>query len=167
MLKIVKVGLHLRSLAFMSACLVAGCGAGDAPDLAKVTGTVTRGGKPVADLLVHFVPDSGRPSWGLTDAQGRFRLYYTPEQDGARLAEHRVYVVFNQAQPQSFAGTGEVGPDMHETVDEPSSPQGKPQQLELSAEERRAIIQKYGDLKNTPLRFKIEKNGQAVQIQLD
>lgn len=162
---------HVRTVALAGACLLAGCGRGDAPALAKVTGTVRRGGKPVADLQVNFIPNSGRPSWGLTDAKGRFKLYYTPEEDGAVLGEHRVFVAFNQAQPQSFAGdgkkTGKEGPDLHETVDEPNSPQATAAQTELSEADRLAIKEKYGSPKNSPLRFKIEKSGETVEIDLD
>ena len=171
MIESVKVSLHWRSLALVSACLLAGCGRGDCPELAKVTGTVTRSGKPVPDLLVHFIPDDGRPSWGLTDAQGRFKLYYTPEEDGARLGEHTVYVAFNQAQPHSFAGTGEAPrekvPDVYETVDESTPSQAKPEPSELSAEDRRDIIEKYGDPTKTRLRVTIEKSRQSVEISLD
>jgi hypothetical protein len=50
----------------------AGCGDPDAPEIARVTGTVTRGGKPVPNLVVNFMPAEGRPSWGITDDRGRY-----------------------------------------------------------------------------------------------
>ncbi len=170
----------MRSLVARPICLgfiivtlsfFAGCGRGDAPDWARVTGTVTRGGKPVGDLIVNFVPDEGRPSWGLTDEQGRYKLYYTKEEDGARIGSHKVFVEFNQAQPASFAGDGQVhpneGPDMHETLTEPGAPPPSPLKNNLTQDETKTIISKYGNLQTTPLRFEVAKDGQVVDIILD
>lgn len=161
---------HSRSLVFVGVCLLPGC-AGGGPDLAKVTGTVTRGGKPVPNLLVHFVPDNGRPSWGLTDSNGRYKLYYTQEEDGARFGQHRVYVQLNQAQPQSFAGTGsahvEKGPDLHETVDEEATTPPKSVKTELSPEELSSVIEKYGNLEKSALSVTITKSGQVIDLKLD
>ena len=44
------------------AVALAGCDAG--PHVVRVKGTVTRQGKPVPNVTVHFVPESGRAMVG-------------------------------------------------------------------------------------------------------
>src|SRR5438309_7820579 len=53
------------------------------PKVVNITGTVTHAGKPLAKVMVYFTPDTGRPSFGLTNEQGRFQgLYYTNSKSG-------------------------------------------------------------------------------------
>lgn len=68
-----------------------GCGRapGTAPT-ARVTGTVTFQGKPVEGVNVAFVPVSGRPAAGVTDASGNFTLSTFATGDGAVLGLHKV-----------------------------------------------------------------------------
>jgi hypothetical protein len=68
-----------------------GCGAqpGTAPT-AKVSGTVTYQGKPIEGVNVAFVPTSGRPASGITDASGHFTLSTFGTGDGAVLGSHKV-----------------------------------------------------------------------------
>src|SRR5437588_12261353 len=70
---------------------VPGCGP-SGPQIMRVSGTVTRGGKPVEKLVVNFWPDHGRPSWGLTDREGRYTLHYDRDRDGAVPGLHKVWV---------------------------------------------------------------------------
>lgn len=87
-------------LAGMLAC--SGCGDGG-PEVVPVTGVVTRGGKPVPNLFLSFEPDSGRPSWGITDAKGEFALEYTREEKGAKVGKHRVWVRYEPPRPKDPA----------------------------------------------------------------
>jgi hypothetical protein len=65
--------------------LLAGCGQ-TAPRV-KVSGVVRREGRPLADVLVTFLPDSkntsGGRAVGVTDAEGRFHLRGENQQEGA------------------------------------------------------------------------------------
>ena len=70
---------------------LAGCGKGDYPEMARVTGTVTYKGKPVPNMMVNFMPKSGRPSWGKTDAAGKFEMIYDADYKGAKIGHHKVY----------------------------------------------------------------------------
>jgi hypothetical protein len=62
-----------------------------------VEGTVRRQGKPLANVLVTFVPDldqktSGVRASGHTDADGRYRLRGDDKQPGVGVGNHRVVV---------------------------------------------------------------------------
>ncbi len=132
------------ALAFSAA--MAGCGPGG-PKIVKVTGRVTRGGQPIKDLTLNFEPASGRPSWGLTDADGRFTLHYSREQDGACVGEHKVWVVFDP---------------------KPADPNAEMARLEGRVQlpqDVQAIVEKYGRGKS-PLVFNIQK-AEDLDIKLD
>jgi hypothetical protein len=75
---------YTRNAAMLVAMAIAGC-APSAGDVANVSGTVTLDGNPLADARVFFQPAEGRPSFGRTDAQGGYRLLYTPGALGARI----------------------------------------------------------------------------------
>ena len=85
---------------FLPVCVLAvvlsvhsGCGYRSSDiDLADVSGTVTLDGKPLANVLLTFVPDTGRSSFGTTDAAGFYQLKYTGDTDGAVLGEHKVVI---------------------------------------------------------------------------
>ena len=69
-----------------------GCGS-SGPELGSVTGTVTLGGKPLADALVQFQPEKdGSPSTARTDAEGHYELMYLADTKGALLGKHKVIV---------------------------------------------------------------------------
>jgi hypothetical protein len=69
--------------------LTNGCGRSD---VVPVKGIATRGGQPVANVVLWFTPTDGRPSWALTDSEGKFELDYSREYKGAKVATHRVTV---------------------------------------------------------------------------
>lgn len=69
---------------------LAGCGGSG---MVKVTGTVLLDGAPVESAAVMFMPTSGRPAEGFTDAQGNFSLQTTDPNDGAEPGEYKVTVV--------------------------------------------------------------------------
>lgn len=82
----------------LSACLCAilfllqaGCGS-DGPELGYVEGTVKLDGKPLPNVVLTFQPQKARPSYGKTDAEGKYHLVYTDELDGAVLGSHIVSI---------------------------------------------------------------------------
>lgn len=123
---------------------VCGCGRGG-PTVVPISGTATRGGKPVANVELTFHPDSGRPSWANTDAAGKFRLSYSRDRDGAVQGRHRVTVRGRQpASPEEeFSGT----------IKHP---------LEV-----REIVARYGKLDETPLVIEITGSDNDLQVPLD
>jgi len=72
---------------------LAGCGgSSDTPPLGLVTGVVTMDGEPLAKAVVSFVPEKGRPSVAMTNADGKYDLIYVDKIHGALLGEHTVQI---------------------------------------------------------------------------
>ena len=134
-------------LASLVAVGIAGCG-DRGPKVVKISGTVTRGGQPVKDLKLNFIPEKGRTSWGFTDPQGHYTLHYTRDQDGACVGKHKVFVRYEPrpsdpgAEVEMMEGRFEIPPDV------------------------KAIEEKYGDEATTPLEFDIQKS-QTIDLKLD
>ena len=80
---------------------LAGCGDSN---VVTVSGTLTYKGQPVTNAIVHFSPEHGRPSYGETDAQGRFTLTYDPQTKGVERGKHRVWVQRSTFAEQSAPG---------------------------------------------------------------
>lgn len=74
---------------------LAGCGKSEYGETARVTGTVTYKGKPVPNMMVNFMPTAekgGRPSWGKTDASGKFEMVLDADNKGVVRGHHKVYI---------------------------------------------------------------------------
>ncbi len=72
--------------------LLGALGCSDGPDLVHVRGQVTHKGQPVQNLVLHFQPEHGRPSWAETDADGQFQLNYSRDFSGGLVGTHKVWV---------------------------------------------------------------------------
>lgn len=73
----------------------AGCGEespSDTPELGSVSGIVTMDGKPLANVVVTFEPESGKPSFGGTDAEGHYNLVYSKNESGAKIGLNTVRI---------------------------------------------------------------------------
>ncbi len=141
--------MHRKGLAFfIAAVLLAlsaiGCSRG--PDVVTIHGTVTRGGQPVKDLVLNFIPENGRPSWGYTDEKGYYELHYNRDRDGALLGKHRVFISFLPRDPEvQYAMTeGRL-----------KYPVGIPE-----------ILEKYGNPDTSPLEFDLSGSRQ-LDLTLD
>lgn len=131
------------SMLLLAVAFCSGCGS-DEPEIVRVTGTVTRGGKPVPGLIVHFQPEGGRPSWGQTDAQGHYDLDYDPQHRGARVGKHKVFFELGSA------GAAEPGESSRAT-----------------SAEQRDIVKKYGSRDTSPLSFEVSEDGQVIDLKVD
>jgi hypothetical protein len=125
-------------------CL-AGCSGG--PKICRVTGTVRYKGKAVPHLTVLFVPDEGRESIGTTDDEGNYKLMSGRTTEGAARGTHRVYFAYRPRTPQEeidlHAGKITLPPDVT------------------------AVLDKYGSLASTPLKYEVTTDGQVIDIPLD
>jgi hypothetical protein len=125
--------------------LLVGCG-GDGPALVRVTGTVTRAGKPVPDLVVNFVPEKGYRSVGKTDAEGKFTLLCVSGKEGVAVGQHKVWV--------QVAPTG--------LKDDPEAKQSTGKR----SPELAAILRKYGSADTSPLKLEIT-TARDIDLPLD
>lgn len=84
-------------LASLAMLLLVGCGGGERTPY-PVSGQVTFRKKPLAEAVVTFHPQPGRPPGhplsAITDAEGRFSLSTWNPKDGAPQGEYAVTVVF-------------------------------------------------------------------------
>jgi hypothetical protein len=72
--------------------LALGCGREGVAPTVQVTGKVTYNGDPVEGASVGFIPESGRPASGTTDASGNFTLSTFETGDGAVPGTHAVTI---------------------------------------------------------------------------
>jgi hypothetical protein len=80
---------------------LAGCGSDI--ELGKVSGTVTKGGKPQPNLFVNFSPGEGRRgSQGYTDDNGQYSLRYTADKVGAVLGSQHVTITSESNQNKNL-----------------------------------------------------------------
>jgi len=66
-------------------------GCGDA-NIGRVSGVVRLDGQPLPKATVEFEPESGSPSYGITDEGGGYELMYLPDKPGAEVGKHVVRV---------------------------------------------------------------------------
>ncbi|WP_417380172.1 hypothetical protein [Gimesia sp.] len=100
-MKLLK-SFEIVSLSIFTLFIAAGCGGGggsDQPDLGTVTGVVTMDGQPLANVVVTFSPENGRPSIARTDESGNYELGYTAEAKGAVIGKHSVSIATPQENP--------------------------------------------------------------------
>lgn len=134
------------SLPTLLALLVlAGC-QDSGPAIGRVSGTVTHNGKPVPDLTINFIPDEGRPSWGMTDSSGDYVLHWDEDHDGAEVGTHKVSVAFVPGSQSAESGRAKVPP--------------------ATPAEQTAITKKYG-IETSPLTFEVKDGSQTIDLKLD
>ena len=133
---------------------LAGCGKGDYPEMARVTGTVTYKGKPVPNMMVNFMPTAGRPSWGKTDADGKFEMIYDEYKKGVEMGHHKVYFT----------------PPATATIGGPASKASRKAIAEaagLTSEEMADIRSKYGLEETTKLEVDVKKDPDVQDLKLE
>lgn len=134
-------------IAVGSLVAMGGCGRGDGPEICRVTGVVTRQGKPIPNLFLNFQPTKGRPSWAMTNAEGRFDVKYDAEQDGAVKGHHKIWVAFRPSSPR-------------EEFEFQSGKKKMPQDLQ-------AVLDKYGSVATSTLQVEVKQDRQQLELKLD
>ena len=122
-----------------------GCGPAG-PKVVPVAGQVTYKGKAVPRLLLGFAPESGRPSSGATDAEGKFVLEYEEGRKGAQVGTHTVSFNYLPADP---------GEEMEIT----EGRRKRPPAIE-------AILKKYGPGQE-PLKIEIKEATSNLEVKID
>lgn len=110
-----------RCFALVLVLCASGCGSSKL-DLVDVKGVVTLDGKPLSAARVVFSPAArGRPSIGMTDVNGHYRLLYVEGRMGALSGKHTVSIsTFVEADPDSSdpliqTGQRELVPEKYNT----------------------------------------------------
>jgi hypothetical protein len=139
---------RLGALIF-SLLLFGGCtGGGDSTVLRQVSGKLTRNGKPVPNLVVHFDPaGKGRPSSATSDMKGEFVLKYDHQRTGITDGEFIVWVQHLPGSPEKEIAF-QTGKRKH-------SP------------DTQAILSRYGTAKASPLRETIKADNPNLEVKLD
>jgi hypothetical protein len=139
--------MRTASIAFILALMLTAFGCNTGPRVVTIKGVATRKGEPIRDATLNFYPEDGsRPSWGVTDDQGRFELEYDRDTKGAIVTTHKVTATFvrpPQAELDIAAGKLKTHPD------------------------ERLIVEKFGNKETTTLRIEITKAEKDLQIKLD
>lgn len=133
------------ALALLLPVLASGCGG---ERLVKVSGTVTRHGKPVPHVAINFTPEKGLRSFALTDQDGRFNMIYTNGQEGVVPGTHKVWV--------QLQTTGSKEDKEHQ----------KRLAKQQSDPEIAQILRKYGKADTTPLTIEA-KEAREINLTLD
>lgn len=88
-----------------------GCSSND-PNLATVTGQVNINGKPIKGARIVFQPPKPMsPSYGETDADGKYELRFNATKKGAHKAEHLIRIYTGGLRPQDD-GTEKQMPEL-------------------------------------------------------
>src|SRR5262245_14949605 len=139
--------LAVRMLGYSVALLLAGCSRGG-PEIVPIEGNLTYQGEPVPNVRIYFVPTSGRPSWGISDDNGRFVLDYDLDHDGAKVGTHTIWLV-----------------DQGQNVDPTLAMSGAATRKKRSPE-LAAVIAKHAQDKST-LQVEVKKADRNFQLKLD
>src|SRR5262245_21221593 len=121
---------------------IVGCGN---QGLVNASGRLTYQGKPVPSTLVTYWPqeEGKRASTGVTDDDGNFTLSYSRQEPGVLVGKNTVFLKYNVSMDE----------ELHKIPPKAST-------------ELKSVIAKYGDVKASPLRYEVTKNGQFIEINL-
>lgn len=123
--------------------ILSGCNSGS--NVVEISGTLTRNGKPVPYLTIHFVPENGRSSWGVSDENGQFIMKQDKKTPGVLFGTHTVWVEWRPLTP----------------IDE-MDPKNAKKPVDLAT-----ITEKYGSEARSPLKIEIDKSVNNLEIKLD
>lgn len=137
--------------------VLSGCGQ-DSPQ-ATVEGTLRKGGEPLDNCLVTFLPEAGDAgqashSRGLTDRQGSYRLSFDNQQEGAAIGRHRVTV-------QDLSVSTGIRRRDHGAVDAEISENAPPPPIRHSR-----VPESYMSPADTPLRREVKPGHQTIDLDI-
>lgn len=121
---------------------LAGCSGDDGVELVPVTGVVKLDSQPLANARVVFMPKSGRPSAGMTDAEGRYELFYTVDEPGVLPGPHTISI-------STF-----VEPDSD--TDDPVRQKGQPESIPSIYNRKSTLTQEITPEHSEPVNFELK-----------
>lgn len=155
---------QISFLALTALILQIGCGE-SGPALEYVTGTVKKGGEPLASVSVTFHPvDGGVSSAGRTDSEGRFVLISQSGKEGAVAGEHKVTLQQVQETGGGGSGSGMDTSRMQEMLKSRESAGGKNSAPEYN--KGSVIPPEYESANKTTLKYTVNAGGGDFDISL-
>jgi hypothetical protein len=162
-------GFGLRML-FVGALVATASGCEPKFTFVPVEGTVTKNGRPLANVEVVFLADPntdtlGPRATGRTDATGHYRMRTDRGDDGAVPGTHRVLVINLDVTNNPFS------PSMRgQTKDSASASPGNAKRLEEEMKKKPAaaprVPPKYESIPDTPLRAKVSSEPLVFDIAI-
>jgi hypothetical protein len=129
-------------------CLFCSCSkATNTVKVYRVSGVLTVKDAPAPSLVIHFTPEKGRPSTGVTDPKGAFEMRLEKDRAGVIPGAHKVWIEYKPSSPAEEM-----------KIREGNSP--------LSTELQDAL-KKYGSAETTPYRVTVDKDQKDLAIKLD
>jgi len=105
--------LQCSMLVMLSVVMLSAVGCGDSgPQLVPVTGQVLLEGKPLSFGGVMFQSNSGQPSRGVIDSEGKFYLTTKADGDGAVVGTNKVRISCYQGQKPGSQKDTSVEPSL-------------------------------------------------------
>jgi hypothetical protein len=134
----------LPLLALLTAFAVAGCS--NRPRLAEVKGRVMLNGKPLANIMVEFIPDgpTGPRSLGTTDESGHYTLLCDDKRPGALVGPNRVLLHDAAVFGDKFLG----------------------RKMEFVEAKPSRIPRQYGDVTRTPLKKEVMPEPNTIDLDV-
>jgi hypothetical protein len=130
-----------------------GCQQGPTWNLALVEGTVTQGGRPLANLRVVFLADAGTQApraSGTTDETGHYELRTDAGDQGAAIGRYRVCLLVPSR-------TEDLSPRTNRPRDGTAKPQ---------ASNAVPLPPAYSDYTETPLQVEVHPGAQVIDLQV-
>jgi hypothetical protein len=160
-----NISRPLPVVLLLTTCLLSGSGCGGNDKIVAVTGKVTHEGKPVAGMIVSFVPqmqtESGT-STGETDENGEYSLtVFNTGQSGAVVGTHKVWVSL----PHEPVEPVDKEDRMEKMRVEKKTKKRRSPATETLPPDTAQILKKYGRLDKTPLT--VEVMGGPIDLKLD
>jgi hypothetical protein len=161
--------MHAKIIVLLlGALVVAATGCTGKPQFVPVEGTVTKEGKPLADVIVEFHPDFATPAPRShsvpTDASGHYQLRSYYGDDGAVVGQYRVCI-----HDASILKRGRTSPPRLPTETAPLKQAPKdptrPRFKETASASRR-VPRAYGSPNNTPLQVEVQPGTQVIDLEV-
>jgi hypothetical protein len=149
----------------VTSVFVLGCGEAG-PELASVSGKLTKGGQPLAGVNVTFAPTNAGPSSGArTDAEGKFILICQSGKAGAVVGEHKAVL---QAVASSAVDSNSDPKAAMEAMLKARSGGAKGKNVDptKAAAAEAPFPPEYGDPAKTPLKYEVKAGTNEFDIAI-
>jgi hypothetical protein len=162
---LLKASFAILLTILTSVCLT-GCGE-SGPELASVSGKLTKGGQPLASVSVTFSPSAGGPSSAAqTDAEGRFVLVSQSGKAGAVLGEHKVTLQHVETSGSDSADPMARMKAMMDARGGSGQNQGGRSSAAPTYEKSDVVPEEYTSATKTPLKYTVSSGSNEFDIPL-